>query len=86
VIIQSLSSVELDQWHTVKVSRVHRNGQLQLDDNPVVKGKSPGEFRGLELITDIYVGGIPNFISLPPTLQSLGSDPGFYGKFNKIYA
>nr|XP_018666843.1 basement membrane-specific heparan sulfate proteoglycan core protein [Ciona intestinalis] len=74
------------EWHTVWVSRQERKGQLKVNDQDTVMGKSPGEFRALDLGSELYIGGVPTAVggSLPEGLRMLGSDSGFYGCMSQV--
>ena len=61
------------------MSRSEFSGELRVDNEPVVRGRSPGEFRALDVNSDLYIGGVPSIINLPDALQNLGTDAGFYG-------
>lgn len=82
--IRSLTPVKLNQWHTVVISRSDVRGKLRLDDGPVISGRSVGGFRGFDLNSILYVGGVPNSFELPPSLRYLGRDVGFYGKHTNV--
>ena len=41
------------------------------------KGESPGDFRGLDLTEDMYVGGLPDFSSIA---RDAGFNTGFVGQ------
>ena len=62
------------------VEREGKIGYLRLDDDEMVTKEAPGEFRGLELDGPLYVGGIPQSVTLPKELRGLGQDAGFYGE------
>ena len=78
--IRSWSPVQLRQWNTVVVSRSVLKGELYLNDDRVKKGRSPGEFRALDVSSDLFIGGLPSSVNLPSALEYLGRDVGFYGR------
>ena len=78
--IRSSNPVAMREWNSVIVSRSIFEGELRLNDDRVKKGRSPGEFRALNVDSNLYVGGLPSTLSLPTSLQYLGQDVGFYGK------
>ena len=80
--LRSRTPVKADRWHQVIASRENFNGKLKLDDDVVVKGKSPGGFRGLDVAGSLYVGGLPSFVNRPSALRNIG---GFYGESNEEF-
>ncbi|XP_013792509.2 pikachurin-like, partial [Limulus polyphemus] len=59
-VIRSPTSVQMDKWHTLFVSRTGRNGVLEVDDQPRVEGTSQGAFTQLSLPLNLYLGGVPD--------------------------
>lgn len=55
--IRSEREVTPGEWTTVSVGRNFREGQIIVDDDAPVVGQSPGQTRGLNLKTPLYVGG-----------------------------
>nr|XP_020637908.1 agrin isoform X3 [Pogona vitticeps] len=58
-IITSRVPVEPGKWHQLVVNRNRRNGMLSVDGEPPVHGESPSGTDGLNLDTDLFVGGAP---------------------------
>ncbi|XP_042199559.1 agrin isoform X3 [Callorhinchus milii] len=58
-IITSKSRITPGKWHKVIVNRSRRNGMLSVDGEPHVNGESPPGTDGLNLDTDLYLGGAP---------------------------
>ncbi|XP_077787491.1 agrin isoform X2 [Podarcis muralis] len=58
-IITSRVPVEPGRWHQLVVNRNRRNGMLSVDGEPHVNGESPSGTDGLNLDTDLFVGGAP---------------------------
>ena len=57
-ILRSNVKIELNIWHEVKIRRKLRDGSMVLDNGAPVVGKSPGNTRGLNIKTPLYVGGL----------------------------
>lgn len=57
--ITSRVPIEPGQWHALVVNRNRRNGVLSVDGEPHVHGESPSGTDGLNLDTDLFVGGAP---------------------------
>ncbi|XP_047106165.1 agrin-like [Schistocerca piceifrons] len=51
--------ITLNQWHSVKVSYMDREGTLQLDDGPTATGMSGAPLNELNLDLPLYIGGLP---------------------------
>jgi hypothetical protein len=73
--------VTLNAWHTVVLSRTGRSGSLQVDDDPLEEGWSPGVFTQLTLGLDLFVGGHRNF---DETARSAGARKSFSGCIQKV--
>jgi len=56
-IIRSKRSVTVGEWIDVSVEREGPDGKLGVGDEAIVKGRSPGGSRGLNLNTPLYLGG-----------------------------
>ncbi|CAB3372768.1 Hypothetical predicted protein [Cloeon dipterum] len=58
--ITSEQKVSLNKWHKVLVTRIDREGTLQLDDQSPVKGFSGPPLNELNLEQPLYIGGVPS--------------------------
>jgi len=54
----SAEPIVLDQWHSVKVSRLNQEGVLQLDGGPPIRGTSGPPLNELNLELPLYIGGV----------------------------
>lgn len=56
-----LSKVQINQgrWHQLVVTRNRRNAMLSVDNEPHVEGESPRGTDGLNLDTNLFIGGVP---------------------------
>lgn len=54
----STVTVKPGQWHQLVVSRNRRNGSLSVDNEKPVEGQSPAGTDGLNLDTDLLIGGV----------------------------
>ncbi|KFW85050.1 Agrin, partial [Manacus vitellinus] len=59
-IITSKVRVEPGKWHQLVVNRNRRSGMLSVDGEPHVSGESPPGTDGLNLDTDLFIGGAPD--------------------------
>nr|XP_019567657.1 PREDICTED: agrin isoform X2 [Rhinolophus sinicus] len=58
-VLTSAVLVEPGRWHRLELSRHWRRGTLSVDGEPPVLGQSPSGTDGLNLDTDLFVGGVP---------------------------
>lgn len=58
-VITSKVRVEPGKWHQLVVNRNRRSGTLSVDGEPHVGGESPPGTDGLNLDTDLFIGGAP---------------------------
>ncbi|XP_051154479.1 agrin-like isoform X3 [Leptopilina boulardi] len=56
--ITSPDIVSLSSWHCVRISRLGREGLLQLDDGTLARGLSGSPLTELNLETSLFVGGV----------------------------
>lgn len=56
-LIRSKRSVTVGEWVDVSVEREYQDGGLGVNDDEIVKGKSPGPSRSLNLNTPLFLGG-----------------------------
>ncbi|XP_029291120.1 agrin isoform X4 [Cottoperca gobio] len=50
------------RWHQLVVTRNRRNAMLSVDNEPHMEGESPRGTDGLNLDTDLFIGGVPEEI------------------------
>lgn len=81
VIIRSEKPIEMDTWHTVKVNKVRKEGYLLVDDQHPV-AFPPSTRSGLELLENLYLGGVPNYNDIAPTASASGQ--GFVGCISRL--
>ncbi|NWV29599.1 AGRIN protein, partial [Origma solitaria] len=58
--VTSRVRVEPGRWHQLVVTRNRRHGTLAVDGEPPVSGESPSGTDGLNLDTDLFIGGAPD--------------------------
>ncbi|XP_006886016.1 PREDICTED: LOW QUALITY PROTEIN: agrin [Elephantulus edwardii] len=58
-VLTSSVPIELGRWHRLELSRHWRQGTLSVDSETPVVGESPSGTDGLNLDTDLFVGGVP---------------------------
>lgn len=60
--IQSDRPYELDQWHSLEISRNGKIGQLTINNELIGEAESGGDETRLSVTGDIYIGGYPGDI------------------------
>ena len=68
----SNTTVRLNSWHTVLVSRTGKSGQLVLNGGHPVSVVSPGNAVGLDVESDFFLGGVRRLTRVNP--RAVGSD------------
>ena len=83
---KSNSTVILDMWHSVTVSRNAKNASLSLDGNPPVSVVSPGTAVALDVNSNFFLGGVRKLSTVNP--NAVGNDPAsiqdFSGCINQL--
>lgn len=71
----------MGEWHELKISRTGRLAVLQIDTLPAMEIWSPGAFTQLTLPQNLYIGGVPNFSIVSPSVKIRSS---FVGCIQKV--
>lgn len=83
---KSNSTVILDMWHSVTVSRNAKNASLSLDGNPPVSVVSPGTAVALDVNSNFFLGGVRKLSTVNP--NAVDNDPAsiqdFSGCINQL--
>lgn len=79
-IIRSEKPIKLAQWHTVKVSRIRKEGYMIVDDQHPVA--FPSIQLGLDLQENLYLGGVANFDDIPAS--AVEHKEGFVGCISQL--
>lgn len=58
VTIRSEEPISMDDWHKIRISKYKQEGTLDVDNQPRVTGRSPGNYDELNLQEMLYIGGI----------------------------
>ncbi|XP_078697735.1 basement membrane-specific heparan sulfate proteoglycan core protein-like isoform X8 [Branchiostoma floridae x Branchiostoma belcheri] len=80
-VIRSKNALELGRFHTVVLKRNSRFGSLSVDGLPAANGTSQGNFRGLDLIEPLHVGGVPDYAAIA---TASGLKSGFIGCLSRL--
>lgn len=72
----SSEPLELNEWHTLRVSRIGRFASLRVDDQLLVNTVSPGMFKELNVVGNVTLGGVEGNMFVSPLS---GSAVGFTG-------
>ncbi|XP_055304959.1 basement membrane-specific heparan sulfate proteoglycan core protein isoform X6 [Sitodiplosis mosellana] len=81
VTVRAEKPIELKKWHTVKVNKVRKEGYLLVDDQHPV-AFPPTQRSGIELLEDLYLGGVPNFNDIASS--AVASHEGFVGCVSRL--
>uniref|UniRef100_A0A3P8V635 Agrin n=1 Tax=Cynoglossus semilaevis TaxID=244447 RepID=A0A3P8V635_CYNSE len=75
-----VSKVQVSQgrWHQLVVTRNRRNAMLSVDNEPHIEGQSPQGTEGLNLDTDLFIGGVPEEIK-QDVKERISVDTGLVG-------
>ncbi|CAB3365946.1 Hypothetical predicted protein [Cloeon dipterum] len=79
--ITSPHPVKLNEWHMIRVSRIDKEGTLQVDNDTVVKGSSGPPLNELNLELPFYIGGVP---SLNEVSRDSGVTVGLTGAIQRV--
>ena len=79
--LESSTTLELDQWHSIEVSRTGSSGRLIVDNSFPVPGSSTGNSTSLQLGDNLFLGGVPNSHSIG---LSTGTAVGFNGCIRNV--
>ncbi|XP_072442898.1 basement membrane-specific heparan sulfate proteoglycan core protein isoform X5 [Chiloscyllium punctatum] len=79
--IRHPNPISLGEYHNVVLYRNLTQGSLFVDNDPPVNGSSQGNFRGLDLNEELYVGGYPHFENIS---KVTGSNSGFMGCIRQL--
>lgn len=77
----STSSIVMDTWHTVTITRSGKLGTLQVDDQDLVTNSSQGTLTGLNLGSYLWLGGHTDHIDIS---AFSGSQNGFTGCISSL--
>ncbi|XP_066985998.1 basement membrane-specific heparan sulfate proteoglycan core protein [Macrobrachium rosenbergii] len=80
-VIRSRAPLELNAWHTVRLSRNRKEGTMVVDDGVPVTGRSEGRFLGLDLVENMYLGSVPDFSKVQ---KQSGFNTGFRGCISRL--
>lgn len=81
VIIRAEKPIEVKKWHTVKVSKVRKEGYLLVDDqHPVAFPQM--QRSNVELTENLYLGGVPNFRDVAQSASVVRE--GFVGCISRL--
>ena len=53
----SQNKLKVDQWYHVRIERRMKEGQMKIDNQTTIHGKSHGRSRGMNIHSPIYFGG-----------------------------
>ncbi|XP_017067471.1 basement membrane-specific heparan sulfate proteoglycan core protein isoform X11 [Drosophila eugracilis] len=82
LLVRAEEPLALNEWHTVRVSRFKRDGYIQVDEQHPVAFPTLQQIPQLDLIEDLYIGGVPNWELLPA--EAVSQQLGFVGCISRL--
>ncbi|XP_065579048.1 basement membrane-specific heparan sulfate proteoglycan core protein-like isoform X5 [Artemia franciscana] len=80
-LIRASSPIQVGKWHTVRLSRNKKDGYMIVNDQSPYVGQAPGKFQGLDLLTPLYIGAVPDFRNIH---KQAGFSQGFVGCISRL--
>ncbi|XP_062598285.1 basement membrane-specific heparan sulfate proteoglycan core protein-like, partial [Saccostrea cucullata] len=80
-LIQGNRTLPLNQWNTIKLKRENSVGSMEVNDEPVYTGSSLGQFSGLDLGQNMYLGNVPDPNKVPEPARH---SSGFVGAVSQV--
>ncbi|KAL1020675.1 hypothetical protein UPYG_G00003200 [Umbra pygmaea] len=68
-VLRSPEPVTMGQWHRVEAGRLDKDGSLKVDGGQEVRRSSPGKAQGLNIVSPMYLGGVPDMNIIPKALN-----------------
>ncbi|XP_020802669.1 basement membrane-specific heparan sulfate proteoglycan core protein isoform X5 [Drosophila serrata] len=82
LLVRAEEPLALNEWHTVRVHRSRRDGYIQVDEQHPVAFPTLLQVPQLDLIEDLYIGGVPNWELLPE--EAVSQQTGFIGCISRL--
>lgn len=82
IVIRAEYPIKLNDWHTIRVNRFRRDGFMQVDDQHPVAFPTLSASSSLDLVEDLYVGGIPTWDMLSE--NAISHKTGFVGCISRL--
>ncbi|KAH8235981.1 hypothetical protein KR032_011790, partial [Drosophila birchii] len=82
LLVRAEEPLALNEWHTVRVHRSRRDGYIQVDEQHPVAFPALLQVPQLDLIEDLYIGGVPNWELLPE--EAVSQQTGFVGCISRL--
>ncbi|XP_070144253.1 basement membrane-specific heparan sulfate proteoglycan core protein isoform X4 [Drosophila kikkawai] len=82
LLVRAEEPLALNEWHTVRVHRSRRDGYIQVDEQHPVAFPALLQVPQLDLIEDLYIGGVPNWELLPA--EAVSQQTGFVGCISRL--
>nr|XP_017095011.2 basement membrane-specific heparan sulfate proteoglycan core protein isoform X6 [Drosophila bipectinata] len=82
LLVRAEEPLALNEWHTVRVHRSRRDGYIQVDEQHPVAFPTLSQTPQLDLIEDLYLGGVPNWELLPA--DAVTQQTGFVGCISRL--
>ncbi|XP_056009495.1 basement membrane-specific heparan sulfate proteoglycan core protein-like isoform X3 [Ostrea edulis] len=80
-LIQGNRTLSLNKWNSIKLKRQNSVGSMEVNDEPVYTGSSLGQFSGLDLGQNMYLGNVPDVSNIPEPARY---PSGFVGAVSQV--
>ena len=50
--------ITIDEWYHIEISRKMKEGKMKINNGTLIKGRSEGRTRGLNIRSPIFFGGV----------------------------
>ena len=68
-VLRSMVELRLDTWYKIRVERTNQAAEMKINDEETVTGNSPGSLTGLNLRTNLYLGGVSEKVRVAQGVQ-----------------
>lgn len=81
-VLKAKQRVTKGQWHTIKINRIRKDGYMIVDNQEAISMPHSQRAPGLDLIENLYLGGVPKFEDIAPTATAVKE--GFVGCISRL--
>lgn len=81
-VLRADEPITMGEWHTVKINRIRKDGFMVVDNQRPIGIPAKTRLQGLDLIENLYLGGVPKFEDIAPTAVEVSE--GFVGCISRL--
>lgn len=82
IVLRAHKPISLGNWHTIKINRIRKEGFMVVDDQAPVVIPPHVRFQGLDLIENLYIGGVSKYEDIAASAAAKQS--GFVGCISRL--